>query len=428
MIEHLKNKWLYYVVGTAILALILYEAEGRGDFSIFLQASEGLWKKENIYTTMYNEWYHYYYGVFFALLLTPLSFLPLYIAKVLWLICNVFFVYRIWKILSEWLPLHTFGKAARLCFVILSFVFASRFLRDNFHLSQVTIFILYLALEGLFLIGKEKVMWGALLIALGIDIKLLPIVLIPYLLYRGEWKATAYLFVFLGFFLFVPASFIGYDYNLQLLNDRWQILNPSNQAHILDTAERSFHSLTTLLATLLVENTGDIYALPVKRNIANLSIEKLNLIINACRGILALLTLWFLASKPFKKAATNLHRLYEISYLFLIVPLIFPHQQHYAFFFMFPATTYILYYLIHRYFNTPTLTKNNNYKTKRALWVFALLSVYLLTNSHLILGEFNKYYDHFKTLTYGALITVVLLVFCRPNNLVLSHKERLSIK
>ncbi len=428
MIEHLKSKWLYYVGGIIIFLIILFEAQERGDFSIFLQASSGLWQKQNVYTTMYNEWYHYYYGIFFALLLSPFTLLPLYVAKVLWLCINVFFVYRIWKVLSSWLPLDKLSKISKTVFVILSFVFVSRFLRDNFHLLQVTIFILYLTLEGLYLVSKEKHLVGSLLIALGIDIKLLPVVIIPYLLYRGEWKALMYVIGFIALFLFLPSLFIGHEFNLVLLHDRWLLLNPSNQAHILDTSERSFHSLTTLLTTLLVEKSGDVYALPIKRNIADLPIEKLNLVINACRGILVAMTLYFLGTMPFKKPKNSLHRLYEISYLCLIVPLIFPHQQHYAFFFMFPASTYILYYVMYRYFNASTLDPKKNHNAKKLFWVFILLFVYLITNAHLILGEFNKYYDHFKIITYGALILVLLLAFCRPGKLLPGKQEDLNAR
>ncbi|MDP2386969.1 MAG: glycosyltransferase family 87 protein [Bacteroidota bacterium] len=423
MSEHLKSKWPFYVGGVILFLIILFEAQGRGDFSIFLQASSGLWQKQNVYTTIYNEWYHYYYGVFFALILSPFTLLPLYVAKVIWLCINVFFVYRIWKILSSWLPLDKLSKISKTIFVILSFVFISRFLRDNFHLSQVTIFILYLTLEGLYLISKEKHLAGALLIALGIDTKLLPIVIIPYLLYRGEWRALLYVFLFIAVFLFMPSLFIGHDFNITLLQDRWLLLNPANQTHILDTSERSFHSLTTLLATLLVENSGDVYALPIKRNIADISIEKLNLVINACRVILVALTLYFLETMPFKKSKSQVHRLYEISYLCLIVPLIFPHQQHYAFFFIFPAITYLLYYTVYLYFNKETLVVSKNFKMKKMALVFILFLIYFLTNGHLILGEFNRYYDHFKTLTYGALMVVVVLAACRPKKLLLGTTE-----
>src|ERR1700740_1421350 len=152
MIEYLKSKWPYYLAGILVLIIILFEAQGKGDFFIFLSASRDLWVGQNIYTTMYNQWYHYYYGVFFAILLSPLTFIPLYAAKFLWLSLNVFCVYRIWKILTAWLPLEKFSKKTKIIFTCLCFVFVFRFLRDNFHLSQLTIFILYLTLEGLFLI------------------------------------------------------------------------------------------------------------------------------------------------------------------------------------------------------------------------------------------------------------------------------------
>src|SRR4051812_22609188 len=110
MIQHLKDKWLYYLLGSLVLAVVLIEAKGEGDFTIFLAASRDLWISKNVYTTLYNEWYHYYYGIFFAILITPLSFLPLYFAKLIWLLLNVFFLYRIWKILAGWLPLNKLNK------------------------------------------------------------------------------------------------------------------------------------------------------------------------------------------------------------------------------------------------------------------------------------------------------------------------------
>ncbi|HEY1039196.1 MAG TPA: glycosyltransferase family 87 protein [Bacteroidia bacterium] len=418
MIEHLKNKWGYYLLGALILVFISFEARGEGDFSIFLAASRDLWGGKNVYTIMYQQWYHYYYGVFFAILLTPLNYVSLYLAKFLWLLLNTFFVYRTWKILSSWLPLEKLSKKALAVFTVLCFVFIFRFLRDNFHLSQLTICILYLTLEGLFFIEKDKKVAGAALIALGIDIKLLPIIIIPYLIYRKEWKATIFVVAFILVFLFIPTLFIGYDFNILLLTERWNLLNPSNAAHVLDTSERSFHSLTTLLATLLVENTGDAnHVLHIKRNIADISIEKLNMIINICRGILVLGTFWFLRTLPFRSATSKLHKLYEVSYLCLVVPLIFPHQQHYAFFFAFPAGTYLLFYLVYKYYNTGTTYVGTGFKSKRIVLSSLLFIVFILSSSHLLLGTFNEYYDHFKTLTYGMLLLLVTLVFCEPNKL-----------
>jgi Glycosyltransferase family 87 len=418
MNDLLRKRWFYYSGGIILLAIILYEAHGKTDFDIFISASRDLFLKKNIYTVRYNEWYHYYYDTFFCLLLYPFTFLPPYISKVFWLILNVFFVYRIWKILLDWLPVSELTRNRKDLFFVLSFVFIFSFLRDNFHLAQMTICILYLTLEGLVLIGKNKFIAGSFLIALGIDIKILPLVIIPYLIYRKEWKPAIYVVGFMILLMFLPAVIIGYDFNNFLLAARWHLINPMNHEHILDTSERSFHSLTTLLTTLLVRDCGDPHALTLKRNIADISIANLNLIINIVRGVFVLFTIYFLRTLPFRKVADKIQRLYEISYICLLIPLIFPHQQFYAFFFIFPASTYLLFYLILTFLNTEP-PNTGKYATARKTGLIVFLSIsYFLTNSHFILGQFNNFYDHYKTLTYGVLILMILLAFCTPGKIM----------
>ena len=421
-----KNQWAYIVGAAIILLIVLFEAKGRNDFDIFFNASKDLLQRKNIYTILYNDFYHYYYDVLFALLLAPFTFLPLYFVKVLWLIANVFFTIRIWKLLLQYLPLKELNHNYRIIFRVLVFLFMLRFLRDNFHLAQLTIFILFLIIEGLSLVQTNRKFGGALLIAIGINIKLLPLVILPYLIYRNEWKAAFYL-IFCSVVLFcIPILFIGYDYNSILLIERWHLLNPTNANHVLDTAERSFHSLTTLLSTLLVKDCGDIYALPIKRNIANISIEKLSIIITIVRLIFVLFTVYFLRSLPFKKVTYNFQKLFELSYLCLVTPLIFPHQQQYAFFFIFPAVVYLTFYILNIYFNIENRNLIKNFRQKK-ITLIALMSIaYFLTNSHFILGEFNDYYNHFKTLTYGILILLGVLAACSPKAFLLKTNHPIN--
>lgn len=411
--QQLKKSWIYIVSGVLLFLVILLEAQVKGDFDIFMYASADLLKGKNIYAETYHEWYHYYYSVFFALVLSPLTFLPLYFVKVLWLSANVFFVYRIWKVISSLLPLDFLSKKIQMIFTVLAFLFVLKFLRDNFHVAQVTILILYLTLEGLRLIWNDKPLMGAFLLALGIDIKLLPLVFLPYLIYRGEWKALFFCLLFLFVFALIPGIFIGFEFNSFLLAERWNLLNPSNQEHVLDTAERSFHSLTTFLATLLVEDSGDKFALPLKRNVADLTIDQLNLVINIARLLLIGFTLYFLRSKPFKSSVQPLQRLYEISYICLVIPLIFPHQQHYAFFFIFPASTYLLFYLFRKYYSDSNSLLKVSHSSRNVLSGLLIL-IFFLVNSHFILGTFNEYYDHFKTLTWGVLLLLIVLACCPP--------------
>jgi hypothetical protein len=393
----------------AILALLVFlfiESEEKEDFFIFLSGANDLGKHENIFEKTYLDWYHYFYSVLFALLLKPFLFLPFQVSKFIWLCLNAFFAYRIFGIIRNLLPLHDFTQKERWIIKAGGFLFAFRFLYENLHYSQITIFILFLALQGLQLIFSHKPVWGALLIALGINIKLLPIVLIPYLFYRRFFLAGSLCVVFYIGMLYLPAMFIGWDYNQALLKTWAGLINPFNSNHILDTEERSFHGLSTLLSTLLVKNVHDPYALPLPRHIADLSLEQLKIILNFLRLILIGFSLYFFRTLPFKKSYGLKHQFWEVSYLLLLVPLIFPHQQHYAFLFICPAFIFCLYYFMRNRENLPALKRN-------FLMVLGAL-IFIVSSLKLTLGVFNEYYEHFKLLTYSALLLIVLMAMCVP--------------
>ncbi|MFZ1331883.1 MAG: hypothetical protein WAR83_06835, partial [Flavobacteriales bacterium] len=105
-------------IGLVLLALVLIEAHTVGDFEIFLQASQDLLKNGNIYQIKYHEWYHYYYDVFFALLIHPLTYLPVYWATTIWLGLNVLLTLRIWQLIRLQLPLEQFSPKALKVFTI----------------------------------------------------------------------------------------------------------------------------------------------------------------------------------------------------------------------------------------------------------------------------------------------------------------------
>lgn len=395
--------------GILFIGILLYlfiESSNRGDFHIFMAASSDLFKQQNIYGNLYFDGYHYYYSILFAILIYPLTFLDSHFAVFLWLLLNVFFLYRIFKLLAGLLPLGNLTPQQQNWWWILCILFSMRLVLENFHVAQMTICLLYLTLEGFDLIRRQKELSGAALIALGINIKLLPIVIVPYLLYRGFFKASAYIVLFYIIFTLLPVLIIDAGQFRLLLISWAKLINPLNSDHIMDVAERSFHSLSTLLSILLVEHVPDKFALPIKRNIADVSVHTLYHVILIARLSLVSFTLYFLRSWPFKPAYSNLHRYWELSYILMIIPLIFPHQQHYAFLFMVPAFMYCLYYLV----------ANKNKKSSTFIYISGavLTLIYLSVNLKLLLGEFNQYYEHFKILTYGALLLVVVMAVFRP--------------
>jgi len=51
-------------------------------------------------------------------------------------------------------------------------------------------------------------------------------------------------------------------------------------------------------------------------------------------------------------------------------------------------------------------------KTKISVYALLIL-IYLSANLKLLLGVFNEYYEHFKVLTYGALLVIPLLIWVK---------------
>ncbi|MES2132640.1 MAG: glycosyltransferase family 87 protein [Bacteroidota bacterium] len=398
------------IIAVGVLIYLFIESGTRGDFHIFLAASTDLFDQKDIYHTLYFTCYHYYYSILFAILIYPLTFLNSQVALFLWLLLNVFFIYRIVKFVTELLPLNVLSKKQQMWFWLFSFLFSIRLLMENFHVAQMTICLLYLTLEGFLLIQKDKTYSGAFLIALGINIKLLPLVILPYLLYRGKIKASLLIILFYAVLLFLPILFIGKTQFDSLISSWAELINPLNKQHLMDVSERSFHSLSTFLSVLLIEKAREIDALPLKRNIADISLQSLYTVILCCRLTLAAFTLYFLKTMPFQKSLNLLHQFWELSYILLVVPLLFPHQQHYAFLFMIPAFMYCAYYLL----------AFKDQKSKIFIYVTSgeLILIYFAVNLKLLLGEFNPYYEHFKILTYGALLLIVVLATLQPKRKV----------
>lgn len=404
----------HILLAILLLLLLFIESKVKGDFEIFVNASRDLLQGENIYQNKYHEWYHYYYDVLFALVISPLQFIPIYWANFIWLLFNIYFTYRIWQIMIYYLPIENFSKIQKNILAVVSFTFIFTLWHKNIHLTQMTIFILYLCLEGVYRIQNKKPIIGSILIGIGISVKILPIILIPYLLYRGYYKATIYIIIATILILLFPALIIGYDHHIFLLQERWKLINPLNKEHILDTSERSFHSLTTLLSTLFVEHAGNSHSLELKRNIANVNIDTLKLIINAVRLCFVIGTLYFIRALPFKKTNNKLQLFYELSYILLVIPLIFPHQQHYAFFFIFPAIIYLTFYYISIYVDDIQSKMNS---IKMIALITLILVIYLLLNSHFLIGAFRNIFDHYKTLTYGAILIIPLLAYAKPSKI-----------
>ena len=97
-------------------------------------------------------------------------------------------------------------------FLTLTFVF------DMFDLGQPNLVLLVMMLSGFWLMQHDRPWAAGCLFALATAIKVFPVAVFPYLLWRRQWAAVASMVVFLGFFLFVlPAPVRGFQHNVSEL-------------------------------------------------------------------------------------------------------------------------------------------------------------------------------------------------------------------
>ena len=416
------KRFIPYLGGILVLVFLTRIAFTNGDFKALLEAAKLVAAGKNPYHVWIfvseGNYDLYFYSPFWAVLLIPFTHLPNFIPNIIWLVANGWFLCRICILLAKYLEPHTIAGNKLRWILFLSILMSLRYILYNFEMIQMTIFLLWGSLESIDLFKKKYFLIGGAILALIINIKILPVVLIPWLIYRREWRGAVSTLGFSIVFLLLPSVILGWSPNLYLLSEWWSVINPGNTEHLAET-DLGLHSLTALIPTLFTKTEG---VLPYARNLFNLDASTTTAILNTSRAGLILFTLFFLRWPPFKQARSTLHELRELSYILLLIPLIFPHQQKYAFFLAFPAMFYISGFIVYNFRPAERKTSNLQYFAVLALF-FLSFALMTLSSDGIIGRQLNLVTQHFKTITYGAVILIVIL-FILPAGLLQAPAQK----
>ena len=374
-----------------------------GDFGTFYKASSLLPQGIDIYATpITSGCFHYLYSPFFAILIYPLTFFDPDIAALIWKVLSLLMIARSLFLFSKIGGFDSIESQKKVYIYAASIIFTTYFSYEALRLGQMSPFILWAMVECLYQSKTKKVpILGSAILGLAINIKIMPITLLPYLLYRKHFKAFILVILFCMVYFILPEFILGSERHHQLLVSWWNLINPSNTDNIIDLKEHGFHSITSFISILFDETPKRIYSGELlRRHIYALNHETIGLIIRIAQASLILFTLYFLRTKPFKQAKSKLHEFWELSYICLITPLIFPHQQVYGFLIGLPAATYCIYILF--------------YLKKNKLLNIMLIISFLLINLVIFLGLYKDYFWHYKTMTYGIILLLIILTILNP--------------
>ncbi len=412
-----RNPYLVSVLLLALIYVIAKAIHSGTDINVYLYASKQILNGSNIYTE--NPFNNYLYSPLFALLLTPISIFNLSVGRVLWAVFNLIVTIRLWRIAATLIN-DSFNLKTRdiRIWTIGVVVLSLGFLNHNFILGQITITILWLTFEGLYqIIYLDKPIKGAIMLALGINIKIIPFIALPYLFIKGKYKAFIICMLFLGASFILPSAIIGHKYNMELLNNWTQIINPSSNKYVFenDTKTQSLNAVLPAYFFKEYNNTAD----QPNRLIADVSYKNLLIALQTIRILLAISLLAFAFINH--KGKHPLIFFWEFAYLALITILIFPHQQKYAMLYFAPAASYMLLFF---------------------LWVckskWKVASIYMLTSSLAILLIFiasimgrdiiGKHLagilDYYHTFGVINMAFVLLLILSHPKAFILTDKEK----
>ncbi len=388
----------YFVLG-CIYALwllnLLMRSEGLlDDFDVFFHSGKRLLNGENIYGEPHYINLRYFYSPLFSCIMALFQGVDVLVMKVVWWVVNVVLLLRLIYLVYT----HIIANATHgLLIYFLTILLMSKIVLLNVVGNQMTIVMLWTAMEAYHQLKKDRIFLAVFVLCLGINIKLLPMVVVPYILYIAREPKKVFLYGIGIFFslAFLPAFFIGWDYNLFLISEWWKTLNPVSSIHAVQTYEEKILDAGAMISKYLSDKP--VYNEP-SLNIAAWSDSTIFLLTNAIRVAMLSMVLYF--AYTIKKPLLGLHQHIIVLPAFLaLVPICFPHQREYSFLFHMPLIAVQM----------SLIDKDKNVKAGLIFAFFALLSG-MLTWVDFAGEKLVAVFMYYRLITMGFLLLLVYYI------------------
>jgi hypothetical protein len=215
------------------------------------------------------------------------------------------------------------------------------FIFDQFDLGQPNLMLLAMMLYGFWLLQHARPWMAGSMFALATAIKVFPVAVLPYLVWRREWKATAGTLVFLGLFLFVvPAPLRGFEHNAAELKTWYRgMVGASSEKGFGQRDEQNWSwvnqsiiAMTHRLTRPVNYNQDDPNKPPRTMNFADLDFKTANYVVLA---VSLAIGLGFIAVMPPASRRTERSDAEELGLLFCLMTVASPLARQYYFMWLF---------------------------------------------------------------------------------------------
>ena len=341
-------------------------------FSIYMAGVANFWSGSSIYIQDPTLSGLYKYSPFVCVLLTPLYILPEQLGRFLWGSINIALFLATPALLLTWVNEKiSFRQKSWIWFAVVAL--SLEVLHINMRMGEINYAVIFLIAMGLHLqINKTSQVWGAFSIALAGAIKIFPYLFTFYFLLKRQWKAAAYVLAWGIFMMTIPALWLGWEANMELLG-QWKTLLERDAANpTMQLSLWAFLNLYFLEHDIAFKNGPDMI------HLYWFSKEALKAIWFAC---LAAFTALFVATAYRNSACEKLsiYILFELSLIVVSVLLFSDTTESHTRGLLMPVFVFLLVFY-------------------RVRWVLAsLLSIWLLQS----LGK-DLLGDELSAMLYGA--------------------------
>ena len=329
---------LFLVCCIALTADVLVpEIWGNGktkDYPLWFWAGQQVLQGRDLYPSDPKAYFEFIYPPLPAVLLAT----PSYFGKVPLYLCLSFLNAVAWWMTAQLSNAMTgSGKIpgpwlfALPGFVTISFVF------DMFDLGQPNLVLLAMMLLGFWFLQHERPWMAGSMFALATAIKVFPVAVFPYLVWRRRWASAASMVVFLGIFLFVvPAPVRGFQHNVSELKTWFQgMVGSSSEQGFGQRAEQNWSwvnqsiiAVTHRLTRPVNYNQDNPAKQPAYMNLLDLDFRTANWVVLA---VSLAIGLGYVAVMPPPARTTPLSEAEELGLLFCLMTVASPLARQYYF-------------------------------------------------------------------------------------------------
>jgi hypothetical protein len=342
---------LFLVCCIALTADVLGpEIWGNGktkDYPLWFWAGQQVLQGRDLYPNDPSGYFNFIYPPLSAVLLA----LPSWFGKVALYSCLSLLNIVAWWMTGQFSNAMTgSGKMPTPFLFALPGIVTVTFVFDMFDLGQPNLVLLALMLYGFWLLQHERAWMAGSMFALATAIKVFPVAVLPYLVWRRKWAAVASTVAFLGIFLFVvPAPIRGFQHNVSELKTWYQgMIGSSSEKGFGQRDEQNWSwvnqsiiAMTHRLTRPINYNQDDPTKPPVTMNLLDLDFKTANWVVLA---VSLLIGLGFVAVLPPRSKGTPRSNAEELGILFCLMTVASPlARQYYFLWLFFPITI-----LVHR--------------------------------------------------------------------------------